>query len=72
VDQGWTAILAAVLATMFFAVYGLVMLFFPHRIRDRRAAAHPRRTTIALRVFGALLLMLCAVIIWAASQPATP
>jgi len=70
--QSWIPTVVAVLATMFFAVYGFVMLVFPHRIRDRGAAPPAMKTTIALRIFGALLLFLCAVVVWAASQVEGP
>ena len=66
--QSWTGILAAVLATIFFAVYGFTMLVFPNRLRDRRAGSHSLRTQIGLRVFGALMLLLSGVVIWAAAE----
>ena len=66
--HSWTGILAAVMATIFFAVYGFTMLVFPNRLRDRRAGSHSRSTRIGLRVFGALMLLLSGVVIWAAAE----
>jgi hypothetical protein len=56
------------MATIFFAVYGFTMLVFPNRLRDRRAGSHSRSTRIGLRVFGALMLLLSGVVIWAATE----
>jgi hypothetical protein len=66
--ESWTGILVAVMATIFFAVYGFTMLVFPNRLRDRRAGSHPLRTQIGLRVFGALMLLLSVVVIWVAAE----
>jgi len=66
--QSWAPVLAAVLATIFFAVYGAFMLVFPHRIRDRSAGPQSLRMNITLRLFGALLLLLSVVMVWAAME----
>ena len=66
--QSWAPVMVAAAATVFFAVYGFVMLVFPHRIRDRAVHPQSRGSAIALRIFGALLLFLSFVVIWAALQ----
>ena len=70
--HSWTGILAAVMATIFFAVYGFTMLVFPNRLRDRRAGSHSRSTRIGLRVFGALMLLLSVIVIWVAAEAVHP
>ncbi|HUO97232.1 MAG TPA: hypothetical protein VMU01_01105 [Rhizomicrobium sp.] len=68
--NGTSAIVVAVLATVFFAVYGFILLVLPHRLRDRHAHPQSPGGVIALRLFGVLMLLLTGVVIWAATEAA--